>query len=84
MWHGFYAPKDKDEIMNDTLLVIATFTCTYLCSIAFAIMLTRLMFPFKTKEEMAAAPIKRSAAQQRHVRKRTQIILPLLHSRAVG
>jgi hypothetical protein len=66
--------------MNDILLLIATFAGTYLCSLAFVIILTRLIFPFKTKEEMAAATIDRGVAQGKNMPVRTRIILPLLSS----
>lgn len=76
----FYPLGINDRIMNDILLLIATFAGTYLCSLAFAIILTRLIFPFKTKEEMAAATIDRSVAQRGNVPLRSRIILPLLSS----
>ena len=66
--------------MNDLLLVVATFAGTYLCSMAFVIALTRLIFPFRTKQEMAEAFIERIATQQRNVPKQTRIVLPLVHS----
>lgn len=64
--------------MNDILLLIATFTGTYLSSLAFVIVLTRLIFPFKTKEEMAADDIRRIESQSQITRKRHQIMLPVL------
>lgn len=64
--------------MNDILLLIATFAGTYLCSVAFVIILTRVIFPFRTKDEMAASTIERSVALSKNFRKRSQIILPLL------
>jgi len=70
--------KENDLVMNDILLVIATFAGTYLSSLAFVIVLTRLIFPFKTKEEMAADDIRRIEAQPQITRKRHQVMLPLL------
>lgn len=67
------------RIMNDILLLIATFAGTYLFSMVFVILLMRLIFPFKTKEEIATATIVRTAGQQK-TGKRTQTRLPLVHS----
>jgi hypothetical protein len=79
IWHGFYALRVNDRIMNDLLLLIATFAGTYLCSMAFTFILARLIFPFKTKAEMAAT-IDRGVAQRKNVPLPTRIILPLLTS----
>lgn len=72
--------RANDTIMNDILLLIATFAGTYLCSLGFVIILTRLIFPFKTSEQMAADNIRRNEAQPQITRKRRQIVLPLLRS----
>jgi len=72
----------NDFIMNDILLLMGITVGTYLLSLGFAIILLRLFFPLKTKEEMERIKIVSGAsANQQTVPELARISFPLLKRR---
>ena len=61
--------------MNDLMILMSITLATYLGSVAFTILLLRLFFPFKTKEEMERDRIVESLAKVQIVPRRSSISL---------
>ena len=65
--------------MNDLLLIISVALGTYLCSMGFAMLLIRLIFPFKTKEELERINVIQALAKQQPAPKQQPVSLALLN-----
>ena len=61
--------------MNDLMILMSITLATYLGSVAFTILLLRLFFPFKTKEEMEKDRNIESFAKMQIVHGRSSISL---------
>jgi hypothetical protein len=80
----FTLHRGKKPIMNNLLLLISIVLGTYVCSVAFVVVLFNAFFPLKTKEEMERLELEKLLFNQRlakrHTRaRRNRISLPLLN-----
>ena len=71
-------------IMNNWLHLISIVLGTYICSVAFIVILFKLFFPLKTKEEMERLETEKLLFTQRLAKrrgraKRNRISLPVLN-----
>ena len=72
-WHDFYpSHRGKKPIMNNLLHLISIVLGTYICSVAFVVVLFRLFFPLKTKEEMERLEMEKLLYTQRLAKRRTR------------
>ena len=69
--------------MNNLIHVISIVLGTYICSVAFIVVLFKLFFPLKTKEEMERLEMEKllftERIAKRKSRKRNRISLPVLN-----
>lgn len=66
-------------LMSDLLLLTALMLGTYLCCAGFTVLLVRIFFPLRTKEEMEELKLTKTHATQQAVRKSRAVTLPLLN-----
>jgi hypothetical protein len=74
----------KKASMNNWLHLISIVLGTYICSVAFVVVLFKLFFPVKTKEEMERLEMEKllfteRLAKKRGRAKRSRISLPVLN-----
>ena len=62
----------KKPIMNNLLHLISIVLGTYICSVAFVVVLFKMFFPLKTKEEMERLEMEKLLYIQRLAKKRTR------------
>lgn len=75
--------------MNNLLHLISIVLGTYICSVAFVVVLFRVFFPLKSKEEMERLEMKKFLYSKRLAKRRTRldrqrISLPGLKVGAIG
>ena len=71
--------------MNNLLHLISIVLGTYICSVAFVVVLFKVFFPLKTKEEMERLEMEKLLFTQRLAKRRTRkngISLPVLNNRS--
>jgi len=72
--HGmiFTLKTVKKPIMNNLLHLISIVLGTYICSVAFVVVLFKIFFPLKTKEEMERLEMEKLLYTQRLAKRRTR------------
>ena len=64
--------------MNDLILFLSIILGTYLGCVAFTVVLVRLFFPLKTKEQMEEIEAAKALAIQRASSKQRRVAIPVL------